>query len=302
MADADSPVQPVGWRIPKACQECRKRKIKCNGASPCKTCDLRGTPCAYRDVTRQRKKKHQYREGSDAGASNEATRPEDVAQQQYPEVPHASGRRKPSVSYTFDSSVSATHTESPSCKAQLYYGSTSHFALMHEIYRDLVASKHAPSSEEPRMVQEAGAGLDMFSFRRIFFGTPVGTQDPTKSVNAMNTPVMFLPYDLAKMFLSRFLSSLYIMMPFRPKETFERQLWELYYQAPDSRTDIWGHCMILMILAIGSLGTEYYGWGDVLFERVKSSCAMLDDVVNLQSVQLWLLMISCWFIIPKTNS
>lgn len=24
----------AGWRIPKACQECRKRKIRCNGLNP----------------------------------------------------------------------------------------------------------------------------------------------------------------------------------------------------------------------------------------------------------------------------
>ncbi|KAH8422477.1 Zn(II)2Cys6 transcription factor [Aspergillus melleus] len=283
MADTSSPAQSSGWRISKACQECRKRKIKCNGLEPCKTCQLRNTPCTYREVIRQRKKKYQYRQDSDAYASNGARPPS-------PEVPRPSGRRNPSVSYTVNNSVSATHMESPSCKVQLYYGSTSHFALMHEIYRDLVESKHAPQSEDPREVQEAGAGLDMFSFRRVFFGVPVGTHDSLKNMNAADVPVMFLPHELAKLFLSRFLSSLYVMVPFQSKETFERQLWNLYNPSPDFRTDTWSHCMILMALAIGCLGTEYYSWGDVLFERVKTSCAMLDDVVNLQTVQISLMM------------
>ena len=79
---------------------------------------------------------------------------------------------------------------------------------------------------------------------------------------------------------------------FQSKDTFKRQLWSLYNPSPDFRTDIWSQCMILMALATGSLGTEHYGWGDVLFERVKASCATLDDVVNLQTVQISLLMIS----------
>ncbi|PLB46558.1 C6 zinc finger domain protein [Aspergillus steynii IBT 23096] len=279
MADTSSPEKSSGWRISKACQECRKRKIKCNGHEPCKTCQLRNTPCTYREVIRQRKKKHQYRQDAEAA---EAYAP-NTARQPSPDVPRPSGRRNPSVSYTFNNSVSATHMESPSCKVQLYYGSTSHFALMHEIYRDLVESKHAPQSEDPREVQEAGAGLDMFSFRRIFFGGPDGTNDSLKNQNSADVPVMFLPHEQAKAFLDRFLSSLYVMVPFQSRDTFKRQLWNLYNPSPDFRTDTWGHSMILMGLAMGSLGTEQYSWGDVLFERVKASCAMLDDVVNLQT-------------------
>lgn len=287
MAEASSPEKTSGWRISKACQECRKRKIKCSGLEPCKTCQLRNTPCTYREVIRQRKKKHQYRQDAEAYTSNTSS-----ARQPSPDAPRPSGRRNPSVSYTFNNSVSATHMESPECKVQLYYGSTSHFALMHEIYRDLVENKHVPGSEDPREVQEAGAGLDMFSFRRIFFGVPVGANNSFKNQNAADVPVMFLPHELAKMFLDRFLSTLYVMVPFQSKDTFKRQLWSLYNSSPDFRTDTWSQCMILMALATGSLGTEHYGWGDVLFERVKASCATLDDVVNLQTVQISLLMIS----------
>lgn len=33
MSEASDKAQP-GWRIARACQECRKRKIKCNGLTP----------------------------------------------------------------------------------------------------------------------------------------------------------------------------------------------------------------------------------------------------------------------------
>lgn len=49
---------------------------------------------------------------------------------------------------------------------------------------------------------------------------------------------------------------------------------------------------LLLALAIGSLGTEYYAWGDVLFERAKALLTAFDDVVNIQTVQISLLMIS----------
>ena len=45
-------------------------------------------------------------------------------------------------------------------------------------------------------------------------------------------------------------------------------------------------------MASASLGTDHFAWGDVLFERVKASLAAFDDVVNLQTIQISLLMIS----------
>ncbi|KAF7591672.1 hypothetical protein BBP40_001250 [Aspergillus hancockii] len=280
MAEAIRAPQQTGWRISKACQECRKRKIKCNGSNPCKTCQLRSTPCIYRDMIRQRKRKDQgFRDGK-TFESDGATRSEYGVGQHSPGLPP---RRNPSGNYTINNSVSATQVESPSCKVQLYYGSTSHFALMHEIYRDLV-SNQTPGLEKPAgEVEEARASLDMFSFRRIFFGTSDETQESTKGSKVMDMPVMFLPREVANAFLRRFLSSLYNLVPFRSQKSFERQLELLYNPSPGARSDTWGHCMLLLALAMGALGTEHYHWGDLLYEHVKKTCSPLDDVVNLET-------------------
>ncbi|GMG51587.1 unnamed protein product [Aspergillus oryzae var. brunneus] len=291
MADTPASLQ-TGWRISKACQECRKRKIKCNGSSPCKTCHLRNTPCIYRDVIRQRKRKHQTNRDSDSFESEVTTRSGYGAGPRSPGLP---SRRNPSNNYTINNSVSATHVESPSCKVQLYYGSTSNFALMHEIYRDLV-SNQTPGLEKPHgEVEEARASLDMFSFRRIFFGTPDEPKESIKSCKPMDMPVMFLPRELANLFLRRFLSTLYTLIPFRSKESFEQQLEHLYNPVPGARSETWGQCMLLLALATGALGTEHYRWGDVLYDQVKATCGPLDDIVNLETVQLSLLMISAPF-------
>ncbi|KAL4890651.1 hypothetical protein BDV59DRAFT_89328 [Aspergillus ambiguus] len=280
--------QPSGWRTSKACQECRKRKIKCNGINPCKTCQLRHTPCVYRDWIRHRKKKHQEKSEKDefepSVAGVHASSPG------FHQQSSSTGRRNPSMNYTFNNSVSATDTTSSSSEIQLYYGSTSHFALMHEIYRDLVSNPGNYSKTPQAEVEEAGAGLDMFSFRRIFFGTPVGPHDALRSLGATDVPVMFLPYELARVFLERYLATLLHLVPFRSKESYREQLEQLYNRAPGTVGDTWSHCMLLMALATGSLGTEHYSWGDILFERVKTTCALSDDLVNLQTVQLSLLM------------
>ncbi|EPE02493.1 c6 zinc finger domain protein [Ophiostoma piceae UAMH 11346] len=44
-------------RISKACQECRARKIRCDGGEPCQRCQFRDVPCEYRKKARNRMKK-----------------------------------------------------------------------------------------------------------------------------------------------------------------------------------------------------------------------------------------------------
>ncbi|KAJ5163928.1 uncharacterized protein N7500_005758 [Penicillium coprophilum] len=241
----------TGWRIPRACQECRKRKIKCNGLTP--------------DYIRHRRKKHEYEEASEKNSIHHGS----------PSGVPPSGRRTTSVMNDFPNSVSATHMASPSCQMQLYYGPTSHFSLMQHIYRDLVSN---PTSQpEPSGgVEEAGAGLDLFSFRRIFFGTP-DFHETNKSLGTGDLSMMFLPYDLAKLFLSRYLSSLYHLMPLRPKVYYEQCLDRMYNSSPTDHLDAFTHAIMLLVMASAALGTDHFAWGDVLFERVKASLTAFDD-------------------------
>ncbi|KAL4998364.1 fungal-specific transcription factor domain-containing protein [Aspergillus recurvatus] len=284
MADTEPEAAP-NWRIPKACQECRQRKIKCSGENPCKTCRLRRTPCLYREVVRQRKKKHEtvrasrFGEGPSDGPS--ASRPE----------PGQSGLHREEPPLGFNNSVSATHMTSPSNKVQLYYGSTSHFALMHEIYRDLTSHPAVHPEQGPHgRVEEASAGLDMLSFRTIFFGIPADPhKDSSRGLGGVDSQVMFLSYELASLFLDSFLATLYGLLPVWPTEVFRRRLKQLYGPRPTSSTET-HHSVLLMALALGALVSEHHAWGDVLYERVKASCNVLDDTVNIQTVQLFMFM------------
>lgn len=162
---------------------------------------------------------------------------------------------------------------------------------MQHAYRDLVANPVARSKTPSGQIEEAGEALDLFNFRRIFFGTP-DTHSGGKGPSSGDMSLMFLPFELAKLFLSRFLSTLYQLTPFRPPVHFEQGLDQLYHPPPDVYPDSLSQASSLLALAIGSLGTEHYTWGDVLFERVKALLTAFDDVVNLETVQISLLMIS----------
>ncbi|KAL4865096.1 hypothetical protein BDV12DRAFT_155707 [Aspergillus spectabilis] len=286
MADSDSAGLHPNWRISKACQECRHRKIRCSGGTPCKTCSLRRTPCVYREIIRQRRKKQHGQQDTDTDAQSPGVRPKRSAR---PGSGLPSHREEPPPS--FNNSVSATHMTSASNTVQLYYGSTSHFALMHEIYRDLTAHPVRDLVERPHgRVEEAGAGLDMLSFRSIFFGIPADpSTDHSRGTSGMDPHIMFLPYELANTFLESFLGTLYYLLPIWSPETFYQRLEKLYSPTPEPRTNKY-QSILLMALALGSLITEHAAWGDVLYERVRESCSSCDDIVNLQTVQLSMFM------------
>ncbi|KAI2786973.1 hypothetical protein POX_g09370 [Penicillium oxalicum] len=173
---------------------------------------------------------------------------------------------------------------------ELYYGPTSHFSLIQHVYRDLMPNPSTQAATSGQ-VEEAGAGLDLFSFRRIFFGTP-DSHDASKPSGGFDLNMVFLPYNLANLFLDRFLAHLYHVMPHQPKSYLKQCLEKLYDPSLSEHPDTLTRAIILLSMATGSLGTEQYAWGDVLFERVKESLVPYDDVVNLQTIQISFLMIS----------
>jgi hypothetical protein len=164
---------------------------------------------------------------------------------------------------------------------------------MHEIYRDLTSNPavHSDQGHHGR-VEEASAGLDMLSFRTIFFGIPADPhKDSLRGLSGADSQVMFLSYELASLFLDSFLATLYGLLPVWPTEVFRRRLKQLYGPRPTSSTET-HNSVLLMALALGALVSEQHAWGDVLYERVKASCNVLDDTVNIQTVQLFMFMIS----------
>ncbi|CAK7271941.1 hypothetical protein SEPCBS119000_004864 [Sporothrix epigloea] len=152
-------------RISKACQECRLRKIRCNGNEPCQRCQSRNLPCEFRKKARNRMKKsdlpgpvgavscgsaadahssQSYRDSDDGHSSPQTSRgPTSNAapirhSQRISSIDTASkspgGSRSSSLR---NQSVSATHRASPSVFLQLYYGPSSNFSLLNSIYHQI---------------------------------------------------------------------------------------------------------------------------------------------------------------------
>ncbi|KAJ4323632.1 hypothetical protein N0V84_004240 [Fusarium piperis] len=143
------------WRISKACQECRVKKIKCNGETPCQNCRLRNLGCIYREKARNRTRKVKPRTAAyesimshDAMAASPSLEPSDEGTTVPPTpVPVTEDATSAPAASAFGSdrsinnnSVAAAHRASPSCYLQLYYGPSSNFALLNAIYHQIAGT------------------------------------------------------------------------------------------------------------------------------------------------------------------
>lgn len=313
------------WRISKACQQCRRRKIRCDGGEPCQHCKQKKLECEYRGFVRQRKRKHELlSKNEDAGESDDGEDGDDVAVRDIQPSASARGKgaamnRKASRSRSgpshgaaaaegsgrrndiVDYSVAATHVASPSCVIQLYYGPHSNFSLMQLMYRQLVdglgtteTNNTNASSSRRDEVEEVGPGLDLFSFRRLFFGDLAGNQDTSLSggLGSGFNSLFFMHPSTASKYLERFLSTIYYFTPWKSKEMYRQMLNGLYQTNNDMSADSPQTTLLILMLALGAAEMNDHEMGDFLYKKAKANSVAFDEIVNVQTIQVPILMIS----------
>jgi hypothetical protein len=308
-------------RISKACQECRRRKKKCDGASTCRNCQLTSATCNYRSTVRNRKRtnrvgveQQQQRPISNGGDRSPNTSIILGAQQQQqqqiplskPQPLFESSRHTPQHISTsnvqnailqsqddragtafINRSVSATHIASPSCVLQLYYGASSNFSFLQRIHQRISGS--AMKSRPGDDVEEGGPGLDFYGQRSLFFGTP-NSSCQQNSLPGFSS-LTFLSEKLAESFLPDYLGTTYHLHPFQTPEEVHRLVKLMFEKPPDDKQSGDRTAILMVILAIGASMTNNTAWGEMLTEKAKNAMNAQGHVVNLQAVQLALLLI-----------
>ncbi|KAG4269858.1 hypothetical protein FPRO06_06524 [Fusarium proliferatum] len=292
------------WRISKACQECRAKKIKCNGETPCQNCSMRNLSCVYREKARNRTRKvkprtaayetimsHDAMESTSLEPSDEGTVPPTPNADDTASVGPTGSVMDSERSLTHNS-VAATHRASPSCFLQLYYGPSSNFALLNSIYHQIAGTCPNDPPSRSGIVEEVGPGLDLFSHRRLFFGDLADNQRPSSIPD--DCSAMLIDPDTAHRLLERYLLTYWHGLPIMSKDHYRRRLSALYqppgifdYDAPET-------IIIMLAVGLGASMTGEEAIADFLFQKTKQGVAKLDEVVNMQMVQIHLLMISLW--------
>lgn len=288
-------------KISKACEPCRRRKIRCNGLQPCNACHSQPGQCAYRVKARSRKSAAQ----TAAKPATPANTPK-AAQEVPPTAelaPHAeqdeTAQDTPNPSVYHGITATHTHGAEPVECPQLFYGPSSNFAFLQQLHRSIL---HFGAVRQPELREdhEGSEGLDMFVQRSIFFGTPRRVTASHPITNVPLSEVVDLPQALS--FLSEFLSVSLHLLPMFTRPELEDLLQSFYSGTGNPHLRPQQKALLCAVLAIGALSTDHTDQAELLYEQAKITALAFDEAVTLSMIQLSILFGDYQINIGRPNS
>jgi hypothetical protein len=277
-------MERIGTKISKACEPCRRRKIKCNGEQPCGLCQQHPAHCLYRAKARDRASARQR--ASRTNGQTNATTEGHIVNSEVPLTPRDYQPTDPEV-YR---GITATHTQqgpnAGEC-AQLFYGPSSNFAFLQQLHKGVLhhGLNRLPEGNDDH---EGSAGLDMFVQRSIFFGTPstLGTGHPARP----RQPTEIVSAAQATIFLGKFKAASFHLLPMFTEAELNQMLHDLY--RPDNPTALRSQeaGLVLAALANGALSANATDLAEMLYEQAKVIVAAFDEAVTLAMIQVSILL------------
>ncbi|KAI1124028.1 hypothetical protein F5Y10DRAFT_285470 [Nemania abortiva] len=289
--------------ITKACEICRKAKLRCDGGRPCERCIAknRQTDCEYRLRSRIRKQTR----STQSHANSEDTSPINHIGPQSGNTSELSGldvtqpEPEEAARNEYHRSVTATHEQTADCifTSRLFYGPSSAFAFSQQVYRvlwRLIDRDHNGTvalSSNTDTVQEGGPGLRLFKQQAIFFGTPtrVDSRFMTQSITQSRLSE-WLPLSEAEQLLGHFNSTNQFQHPFFSPSEMTDLLHVVYRSEVGEEAAPQIKAVVLATLANGALNKSHTDLAESLFHRARQEAAAYDDEVSLTMIHFSLLL------------
>lgn len=315
---------------PKACEPCRRRKVRCDGKTPCNRCEKKPEDCTYRLRTRIRKsgihRAAAIKAGAAAGAGGGGRKAGgDSNSGGGGGVGDGDGHGGLSGSIRAPTPLPAAPGPSLSPRGLSKRGAedaqaTKQDTAYSNVYQS-VAAVHEHGTENSRLfygpasqfaflqqvhrsiissapsghqadkeVQEVGAGLDLFLQRSFFFGT-ASRIDFSNLLRPASTLFPEVCIDQARIFMHNFEVWSSRMMPFFTKDELDKMLQNLY--SGDELVQSrpsQTKALTLAVLALGALATPQTDIGEMLLAKAKYEAVIFDDTVSLQMIQFSILL------------
>lgn len=290
MVYVSNSAEPRARNTSKACEECRRRKQKCNGENPCNICKKRRASCFYRAVTRHRalrtgvSKNMQMRNtehipSSPSNSNNEHESSHAVTDTDMDQLQTTLPRK-----HIF-SSIRATHISRgfPSCLSELSFGPTSNVSILRHFHAHFEPTRITSSSsfDRPDEIHDGNESIDMFGYRERAFG-PLLRQEDLDST--------FLQYELAQSFLDGYLSTTHYHVPILPAELLQSLLEQLYEPSTDITLSIPQRAITYVTMAIGATN-KHDVWRAILLAKAVKEAEKIKYEIHLHAVQVELLLI-----------
>lgn len=159
--------------------------------------------------------------------------------------------------------------------------------MLHSIHQQMEGTR--PDSPSGQGVEEVGPGLDFFSLRKLFFGDLADTQG---SANPSDLSTILLDIGTSKRLLERYLATYWHGLPYPSKEEYRQALDEMFAPPAVLNGDAPDRIILLLAMSLGAFMLGEASISDLLLRTAKQGMVKLDEVVNVQMVQIYLMMIS----------
>ncbi|KAJ8100313.1 fungal-specific transcription factor domain-containing protein [Lipomyces tetrasporus] len=271
------PVSPIPeyprLRTRRACQICRRRKVKCDGITPsCGQCSLRGAMCYYKDDDKST-------DSHGSVGSNQSSPIADNNKRRKVESPalQASPATQPSpIHNTVYSGITANNA---GVESFIYYGPASTFSFIQHIHQEINAG-----IIEMTGVGDVPEGIKKYGFRDLFLGWNV-ERNPDAGSSAGT--VKFLDPSTAAKFLDNFWKTIGYIMPVYSKSDLQSVLDSMYSSKTPSFNSEAG---LLCVLATGASLDGENDWSNLLYDRAIEIVKSASEIISTDRVKVLLLL------------
>ncbi|KAH8803507.1 C6 transcription factor [Xylogone sp. PMI_703] len=270
-------------RIPTACNRCRKRKTKCLGGIPCRTCARTGKECTYPVQEKKVLISEDYLHELEARAfAHERGREfsKDKAAQSSSQPPSLPVREP-----NFE-------TENDDIDENPLIEETAHLVFSQEGEQQYLGESSSTSLglRLRELVTSGGSGLEsgidvgLHAHKRSILSFHRGS---SRLANQPETPLP--PFDVAKRLYAAQYANIGTIFSFTQPDTFEKSPRALYKRAPDltDRNVRLSYCQVLLVLAFGqmySINQWTSNDGPPGFEYFQQALQLLPDIHEQGSV------------------
>lgn len=264
-------------RISKACEECRRRKVKCDGLALCKPCQVKGLSwCSYRQKARERRPKQANKQrASVISAKTKPTQSKEIDDKVC---------KSYIVPEIFPRSVRRASPFPPHLPYQLHYGASSNISLVNHLYQ----------SFNPLF------GGDFLIRRLHNFSESLGESNTEMNdlaaISEMCQKTIFLADEvapaLAEEILEHFLAVHQLLIPVQTPRAMRNDLRSLYdIESIPALSNVRRRAMLL-VLATSSLTTRHHKLADIFIYHFNESSSPADDNLTTWSIEIDCLLIS----------
>ncbi|RAK84718.1 hypothetical protein BO79DRAFT_274385 [Aspergillus costaricaensis CBS 115574] len=241
-------------RVVRACEQCRTRKVKCNGEDPCLACWQHNQACRYGEARLGRghpsKKLKTVKSPTvtDGVSTPTFILNSDLSGRERPKAKsskfQASARYNPEEyrqQLELRAGIGVANSQTGSFQ---FYGPSSHFCFIQRLYQRMKRQPHGCLLDKPKSAVPAGLGewgLERFMFA-AGSGAPRSSSASTES---------FLPKDLGDRCIAAYFAIIHPHMPVLDRLVITR-LWERLWEAPSPGQEVISRNLVYMVLALGA--------------------------------------------------